>query len=242
MVERREGVDVILGTRLPIGDSGYFLEIDRGKGSFIVTEGDPKPKAGTVNSVFDEAKNGVVMVTTETALGTGFIVSAAGDILTNAHVVRGAQTASIRFQDGTSTGARIVGKDEEADLALLRPDRPPQVRKVLEFSISEPRVGDQVLVIGHPKGLEWSLTTGVVSAVRGQNYAVAEIRNSIQIDAAINEGNSGGPVLDLAGRVIGVATLRQRDAELLGFARSAKVAKEFVERWRAVQSAAAPFP
>jgi S1-C subfamily serine protease len=140
-------------------------------------------------------------------LGSGFLVDRRGRVLTNAHVVDDATTAQVRFDVGTETEARVLGADESTDLAVLEVERTAAGVAPLPLGRSAPlRVGDAVIAIGNPFGLERTATTGIVSALKRIITAPNgfEIQNVIQTDAAINEGNSGGPLLDAAGRVIGI--------------------------------------
>ena len=157
--------------------------------------------------------------------GSGFVYDEAGHIVTNYHVIEGAESIEVKFSDGVSLPARVVGTDPANDLAVLAidgvidgamPDAAP-----LELGRSaDLRVGQRAIAIGNPFGLDRTLTTGVVSALGrplqtdNENY----IYNVIQTDAAINPGNSGGPLLDSRGRVIGVNTAVRQDAEGIGFA------------------------
>jgi S1-C subfamily serine protease len=172
----------------------------------------PVAPAGGVQRVVAASAPAVVTVTvgsvaTGGRLGSGFIVDRRGRVLTNAHVVADAKTAHVRFDDGTETDARVLGADESTDLAVLQPARTPAGVAPLPLGRSEGlEVGDAVIAIGNPFGLERTATTGIVSALKRIITAPNgfEIQNTIQTDAAINEGNSGGPLLDAAGRVIGI--------------------------------------
>jgi len=139
--------------------------------------------------------------------GSGFVVDDAGFILTNAHVVSSSTDVRVSFSDKTTARARIVGKDESTDLALLKVD--PDRLKLEPLALGDSKtvqVGDPTVAIGNPFGLDRTLTTGVVSALQRRISAPNGfgIDNVIQTDAAINPGNSGGPLLDAAGRVIGI--------------------------------------
>jgi S1-C subfamily serine protease len=141
------------------------------------------------------------------ATGSGFVVDAQGYILTNAHVVDGASQVTVSFEDKKTENARIVGKDSSTDLALLKVDPSGLNLKPLQLGDSgTAQVGDPTIAIGNPFALDRTLTTGVVSALQRQISAPNgfTISNVIQTDAAINPGNSGGPLLDAAGRVIGI--------------------------------------
>jgi 2-alkenal reductase len=141
--------------------------------------------------------------------GSGFVWDKAGHVLTNAHVVSGADQVFVRFGSERPLVARVVGASPEYDLAVLRIASPPFALTPLPIgSSSDLQVGQQVYAIGNPFGLDRTLTTGVISALdRTLPTATGrEITGVIQTDAAINPGNSGGPLLDSAGRLIGVNT------------------------------------
>ena len=139
--------------------------------------------------------------------GSGFVYDEAGHVITNQHVVGDAQSASVRFPDGSVHDAEVVGTDPSTDLAVLRVDAPASLLEPLELAnADELAVGDSVIAIGSPYGLDQSVTAGIVSALHREISAPNSfaIDDAIQTDAAINHGNSGGPLLDLAGRVVGV--------------------------------------
>ena len=139
------------------------------------------------------------------SLGSGFVIDPAGLIATNNHVIADADEIYVNFNDGTKLKAELVGRDPKTDLALLRvkPDKP---LTAVKFGDSDKmRVGDWVMAIGNPFGLGGTLTVGVVSA-RNRNINSGPYDNFIQTDAAINRGNSGGPLFNMDGEVIGVNT------------------------------------
>jgi S1-C subfamily serine protease len=142
--------------------------------------------------------------------GSGFIWDDRGRIVTNYHVIRGAQEALVRLGDQRSFQARLVGASPEHDIAVLQidvsADLPPPIPV---GSSSDLQVGQTVLAIGNPFGLDHTLTTGIVSALNRtvENEAGGDIDDVIQTDAAINPGNSGGPLIDSAGRLIGINTM-----------------------------------
>ena len=141
------------------------------------------------------------------ATGTGFVIDDAGHILTNYHVVADATSVSVGFDDNRVVDARVLGTDATNDLALLQVERDGLKLAPLQLGDSTTmQVGDPVLAIGNPFGLDRTLTTGVVSALQRQITAPNgfTIQHVIQTDAPINPGNSGGPLLDAAGRVIGI--------------------------------------
>jgi S1-C subfamily serine protease len=139
--------------------------------------------------------------------GSGFVIDKDGEILTNAHVVQGATHVTVKFADKQVEDAKVVGTDVSSDLALLKVDPDGLDLKPLRLGSSKSvQVGDPTIAIGNPFGLERTLTTGVVSALQRQIQAPNgfAIDNVIQTDAALNPGNSGGPLIDATGRVIGV--------------------------------------
>jgi S1-C subfamily serine protease len=142
-----------------------------------------------------------------TATGSGFVISGDGEVLTNAHVVANAVKITVQLADKKTVSAKVVGKDTSSDLALLKIDPDGLNLKPLVLGSSkDAQVGDPVIAIGNPFGLDRTLTTGVVSALQRQIQAPNgfAIDNVIQTDAAINPGNSGGPLIDATGRVIGI--------------------------------------
>jgi S1-C subfamily serine protease len=142
------------------------------------------------------------------ATGSGFVIDGKGTVLTNAHVVSGATKVTVQFADRRVVDATILGRDESTDLAVLKVSdaKPSELDPLTMGSSRDVQVGDPTIAIGNPFGLERTLTTGVVSATRRTIQAPNgfEIDGVIQTDAAINPGNSGGPLLDAAGRVIGI--------------------------------------
>ena len=149
------------------------------------------------------------------ATGSGFVIDRGGNILTNAHVIEGAVKVTVQLADKKVVGAKVIGKDTSSDLALLKVDPDGLNLRPLPLGSSEDvQVGDPVIAIGNPFGLDRTLTTGVVSALQREIRAPNgfAISNVIQTDAAINPGNSGGPLIDAAGRVIGVNSQIQTGA------------------------------
>jgi S1-C subfamily serine protease len=141
------------------------------------------------------------------ALGSGFVLDGQGDIETNDHVVQGASAIRVGFSDGASYPATIVGTDPSTDIAVVRVRAPASALHPLAFEGSNAiQVGDPVYAIGNPFGLDRTMTAGIVSAVERDIEAPngLTIPNAIQTDAPINHGNSGGPLLDRFGRVVGV--------------------------------------
>ncbi len=158
------------------------------------------------------------------AEGTGWVYDTKGDIVTNEHVVDGATSVTVKFSDGSTYKGTIVGTDIATDLAVVHVDAPAS--KLVALNVgdsSDAQIGDPVIAIGNPFGLDGTVTSGIVSAVDREIASPNEtpIEGAIQTDAAINHGNSGGPLLNLNGRVIGVTAQIQSDSggnEGVGFA------------------------
>ena len=150
-----------------------------------------------------------------TSLGSGFVVDAAGLIITNLHVVQDATTIRVGLMDGRIFDASLVGSDPATDLALLSVEATDL--PVLEMSLATPRVGDDVFAVGNPFGYDHTVTAGIISA-KYRNLGLGPYDDFLQTDASINPGNSGGPLLDMNGRVTGVNTVIHAGGEGLGFA------------------------
>jgi len=152
--------------------------------------------------------------------GSGFVIDREGHIVTNNHVVEGAERIEVTLADGTVVPAQVVGADPYNDLAVIQIDVPAEVLHPVELgSSANLRVGQRAIAIGNPFGLDRTLTTGVISSlgriIESDGRPLGEM---IQTDVAINPGNSGGPLLDSRGRVIGVNTAIRSGAENIGFA------------------------
>ena len=188
-----------------------------------------RTRAMTINDVYRRAAPGVVQVTTtstvsvpgdpfsgdsfqpeqqtQQALGSGFVIDKAGHIVTNYHVVEGARRVEVSFSNNDSVRATVVGADPSTDIAVLRVDLGARALTPLLLGDSDSvRVGDSVVAIGNPFGLARTVTSGIVSALQRPIQAPNgyTIDHVIQTDAALNHGNSGGPLLNAAGEVVGV--------------------------------------
>ncbi len=191
--------------------------------------------AGTVAAVAQSVGPAVVSVRTNQGLGSGVIYDSNGYILTNGHVVEGAQSITIGLVDGRHFSGKVVGSDGGFDVAVIKIDGSNLPSAPLGNS-SALQVGQDVVAIGNPFGFDHTLTTGVVSAL---NRPVSEGQGSynqpmVQTDAAINPGNSGGPLLDLNGQVVGITTLvaapQGFPAQGLGFAVPVDTAKRIADQ------------
>jgi S1-C subfamily serine protease len=148
--------------------------------------------------------------TTENGLGSGVIIDDAGDILTSLHVVANATDIQVTFADGSKSGAQVTTEQPENDIAVLSPDRPPaQIVPAVLGNPNAMQVGDEAFVVGNPFGLYSSMSAGVISGF-GRSFQPSTskqvLQGLIQIDAAVNPGNSGGPLLNRDGEVIGIVT------------------------------------
>jgi S1-C subfamily serine protease len=177
----------------------------------------------------------VVLVARSDAFGSGFVVSSDGWIVTNHHVVAASRTVTVRFADGHEHEARVRGIDSLTDLALVKVDQAGLASLEIGSS-ADLQVGQQVLAVGNPEGFTNTVTSGIVSGIGRSDFTFLEdqgqYRNLIQTDASINHGNSGGPLVDLGGRVVGVNTLGigpDLGAEGLGFAIPSDVVKPLVD-------------
>lgn len=139
------------------------------------------------------------------SLGSGFIIDASGIIITNNHVIDDADEISIRLHDGKELDAEVIGKDDKIDIAVLKVESDEELPFVTFGDDTSSRVGDWVLAIGNPFGLGGTVTAGIISAV-GRNIQSGPYDNYIQTDASINRGNSGGPMFNMDGEVIGINT------------------------------------
>jgi len=189
----------------------------------VAARGDLAADEKATIELFEKSRDSVVFITTKALVrdrwtrnvftvprgtGSGFIWDQAGHVVTNFHVIQGASEATVRLSDGSDYRAALVGASPSHDIAVLRNGigfkRPPPVPLGTNSDLT---VGQQVFAIGNPVGLDWTLTTGVVSALdRSLSGNGVTIEHLIQTDAAINPGNSGGPLLDSAGRLIGINT------------------------------------
>jgi len=175
----------------------------------------------TLIELFEKSEEGVVKIKVErissqgdtSDVGSGFVYDNLGHIITNAHVVDGADKATVTFLDGSQYNAEIIGKDKFTDIAVIKVSEKPRLLHPLEIGDSSLlHVGEQVAAIGNPFGLSGSMTSGIVSQMgrllpsQDTGFSIPDV---IQTDAAINPGNSGGPLLNMKGQVVGINTAIQ---------------------------------
>ena len=257
------GAASLLGGLIALG--GVTLTGDLGGGTTTVVRASPAPTPAapvaddgrlTVSEIYARAAPGVVQITSTTtasdnprlapfdqqaaprqALGSGFVIDKTGHIVTNYHVIEGADEIEVSFSNQDTLSATIVGSDPSTDIAVLRVQSTSRGLAPLAFGNSDTvRVGDPVVAIGNPFGLRRTATAGIVSAVQERTITAPNgypIDHVIQTDAQINSGNSGGPLLSARGEVIGVnsqiAPCRRVDRQRrIGFAVPSNTVKEVV--------------
>jgi S1-C subfamily serine protease len=197
------------------GDTTVITETASSPNPPLASDGD----AMSVNEIYERAASGVVQITStsgniggaapQQALGSGFVLDKAGRIVTNYHVIEGADEIRVSFSNQDTVEAQLVGSDPSTDLALLQVDTTASALTPLPLGDSDKvKVGDPVVAIGNPFGLDRTATSGIVSALQRLITAPNRftIDHVIQTDAPINHGNSGGPLLNSRGQVIGVNT------------------------------------
>ena len=229
LVAALAGGAVVLGGAAALGKLDSSTTVIRDQGSAPSTE--PASFSQThhlsIDDVYREAAPGVVHIAattkvplpadpffgtpggteTQRAIGSGFVIDKSGHIVTNDHVVAGAGTVQVSFSDNESMRAKVVGTDPATDVAVLQVSAPGRALKPLVLGDSDAvHVGDELIAIGNPLGYDRSVTSGIVSALGREIQApnAATIDHVIQTDAALNHGNSGGPLLNADGQVIGV--------------------------------------
>ncbi|MEW6185532.1 MAG: DegQ family serine endoprotease [Thermodesulfobacteriota bacterium] len=161
------------------------------------------------------------------SLGSGFLIDGDGHILTNNHVVEDADEIKVILKDGKDYDAKVIGRDPKTDLALIRIKSGKGLQPIKLGNSDELRVGDWVMAIGNPFGLDHTVTAGIVSA-KGRVIGAGPYDNFIQTDASINPGNSGGPLLNLKGEVIGINTAIIAHGQGIGFAIPINTAKDLL--------------
>jgi len=238
-------VGVVGGLILDGGGS----EPESGGASPVIAPGGAPPRT-SAGRVYAAVADGVVSVRAGRGSGTGFVLDTKGTLVTNAHVVGSSRRVRVRFGDaGHQVEARVLGTDGSSDLAVLKvdPARAGPLRALRLGDSGKVSVGDQVVAVGHPFGLDRTATAGIISGlgreIRAPNgFQIDEV---IQTDAPINPGNSGGPLVDERGRVIGVnsqiATAGAQGNVGIGFAVPSSAVQQVVPRLSRGQSIARPY-
>ena len=209
----------------------------------IATAAAAEPCAEPLAAVFERTSPAVVSIQAmkinkakpqrrfETIVGSGVIIDKDGQILTNAHVVDGAASLTVTLDSGNKVPARILGLDPVLDIALLRVDSTGALPAARLGDSSAVKVGEEVVAIGNPIGLDQTMTRGIVSGLNRLLPGVSD-EPMIQTDAPINPGNSGGPLVDRCGGVVGINTLISEDAQSIGFAVPINAAKAILRDLR----------
>jgi serine protease Do len=169
------------------------------------------------------------------SLGSGFVISTDGYIVTNNHVIEDVDKILVAFKEGEELEAEVVGRDPKTDIALIRVEPDSELPTLSLGNSDDVRPGDWVVAIGNPFGLEHTVTAGIVSA-KHRIIGQGSYDDFIQTDAAINPGNSGGPLIDLRGQVIGINTAINPRANTIGFAVPINMAKQILPQLRATGS------
>lgn len=225
---------VVAGVVAVVGDGGstYLPPAAGGSDDPVVVDG-MNNGIDTV-SLYDEVSPSVVSIyamkggSETSSQGSGFVYDDRGHIVTNEHVVENDGTLYVQFADGSWTKAELVGADKYTDIAVLEVNRTPSEATPLQMADRIPEEGEPVLAIGAPHDLGGTLTTGVVSGVERnmKAYSGFTIPDAIQTDAALNPGNSGGPLVSSEGQVLGIN--RAKQGENIGFAISSRLADRVV--------------
>jgi putative serine protease PepD len=216
-----------------VAGAATYAKVDNGNSTTVVRQtaasATTSPAAVTtsdlsIHQIYENARDGVVKIIVSSqqgfggssqAQGSGWVYDSSGHVITNEHVVDNASSIKVRFANGKSYSATLVGSDASTDLAVLKVDAPASAIHPLKLGdSSQLEVGDGVVAIGSPFGLDETVTSGIVSALHREmtspnNFTIA---NSIQTDAAINHGNSGGPLFNMRGEVVGVNSQIESDS------------------------------
>ena len=166
----------------------------------------------------------------EQSLGSGFIISEDGYILTNEHVVKGAAEIKVKLSDQRTYDGKVIGSDPRTDVAVLKIEAPEKLPTVVLGDSDVLKVGQWALAIGNPFGLDRTLTVGVISATGRANVGIEDYEDFIQTDASINPGNSGGPLLNIYGEVMGINTAIVASGQGIGFAIPINLARLIAEQ------------
>src|SRR3989344_934570 len=185
-----------------------------------------KIKNKDFSSIIQDILKTVVTIRTNKGVGSGAIIDTKGYIVTNFHVLDGATQASVRTYDGKPYPITIIGSEKNTDSAVVK-IQPTTNLKSLDFETARINVGDKVIAVGNPAGLEFSVTEGIISSTErtGENGV-----KYIQTDVSINPGNSGGPLVNIKSKIVGINTMKKENMEGLGFAIHADVVKQITDQ------------
>lgn len=207
------------GLKMPFPDGSPFEEFNQ----FFEKFGAPNAEN---SDEFDDDRKAL-------SLGSGFVIDPSGYIVTNHHVIAEAEEVTAKFSDGKQLKAKIIGFDSKTDLALLKVESDKPLAAVKFGDSDQSRVGDWIIAIGNPYALGGTVTSGIISAIGRDINAVGIVDNYIQTDAAINRGNSGGPMFNMQGEVIGINTAIYSPSGGnigIGFATPSSTAKQVIEQ------------
>lgn len=227
----------------PGNGDNFIAKVVENVGDAVIRIDASRTISQSQNSAFDKFFGSVPRERTQQGSGSGFIISEDGKILTNAHVVAGADTVTVTLKDGRSFKGEVLGSDPTTDVAVIKIEAKDLPSVTLGDS-DRLQAGEWAIAIGNPLGLDNTVTTGIISATgRSSNeIGVTNKRvNFIQTDAAINPGNSGGPLIDAEGKVIGMNTAIIRNAQGLGFAIPINRAKQIADQLIAKGSVDHPY-
>lgn len=176
------------------------------------------------SGIIEDAIKSVVTIRTDISQGSGFIISSEGYVVTNAHVMEGAKAAGITTYDGETHSVSLIGENEIMDVILLKIDKSYNPLKLANSD--NVQIGEKVIAIGNPLGLQFSVSEGIISAIDRQG--TNGINAYIQTDAALNPGNSGGPLIDKKGEVVGINNFKVSGSENIGFALESNYLKNII--------------
>ncbi|MEK6819532.1 MAG: trypsin-like peptidase domain-containing protein, partial [Nanoarchaeota archaeon] len=177
------------------------------------------------SGIVEDVVKSVVSVTSDNSLGSGFIVNSEGYIVTNYHVIStNEKNIKVITYDKKILSAELIGKNEKKDLALLKIEGSYRAIELAEDE--DIQVGKKVIAIGNPLGLSYSVTEGIISAI--DRLGPSGLREYIQTDVSLNPGNSGGPLIDIQGKVVGINNFKIGGAESLGFSLKSSSVKETI--------------
>jgi serine protease Do len=222
-----------------LGAGATYMVMSHNRTTHVLAPAVPTQQSESVQSVIKKSLPSVVQVTVDTSsgqdLGTGFIYDNSGDIITNAHVVNGETSISVKSNSGQSYSGTLIGIDPVHDIALVRSPALAKVSPLPLGNSSSVSLGDSVVAIGNPLGLKDTVTTGVISGLnRSFTIGAGNYHNVFQISAPIAPGNSGGPLIEQSdGKVIGINTAGMETSGNIGFSIPINQIKSLVSQWAA---------